>query len=133
MPIPLLVPILSVSVLVTSPPFRRGTMRDKDAEQRIRMTRPLPTDPIARAMGSELRPGQFISYTVGRSLITALEAVEAQRKALIASGQAVQASGYYELFIAACEEKANEIDESGSNFHDFVAWLFCGWVQAREA
>jgi len=88
---------------------------------------------MARAIGSTLRPGQFISYNAGRSFITALEAVDAQLKALIASGQAAQASEYYELFIAACEEKADELDDSGSNFHDFVAWLFCGWVQAREA
>ncbi len=96
-------------------------------------TRHVPADPVARAIENALRPGQFISYNAGRSFITALESVEAQLKALVAGGQAAQAIPYYELFIAACEEKADEIDDSRSNFHDFVAWLFCGWVQAREA
>jgi len=97
------------------------------------MKRQLPTDPVACAIESALRPGHFISYNAGRSFITVLEAVEAQLKAVVECGQATQAIPYYELFIAACEEKANEIDDSANNFTDFAAGLFCGWVQAREA
>src|SRR5690242_20247628 len=108
------------------------TIRYNDTGRATMRKRHVSTDPVARSIDSALRPGQFISYNAGRSFINALEIVEGQLKAFITTGEAARAIPYYELFIAACEEKANEIDDSANNFTDFVAGLFCGWVHARE-
>jgi len=39
----------------------------------------------------------------------------------------------YEVFIAACNLKAEEIDDSDGYFGTFAGSLFCGWIQARQA
>nr|WP_045220100.1 DUF6880 family protein [Desulfonatronum thioautotrophicum] len=43
-----------------------------------------------------------------------------------------RAARLYELFIAACHEKADEIDDSNGNFGMLVEELFQGWVTARQ-
>jgi len=44
-----------------------------------------------------------------------------------------RAARLYEIFIAACHEKAEEIDDSGGNFGMLVEGLFCDWIKARQA
>ena len=39
----------------------------------------------------------------------------------------------YETFLAGCYEKAEEIDDSGGTFGEFVERLHCDWVRARQA
>jgi hypothetical protein len=39
----------------------------------------------------------------------------------------------YELFLAGCYEKAEEIDDSSGNLGMFFKDLFCGWIKARQA
>jgi hypothetical protein len=38
----------------------------------------------------------------------------------------------FETFIAACHEKADEIDDSSGNFGMLVDDLFGGWIKARQ-
>src|SRR3989304_4913706 len=45
----------------------------------------------------------------------------------------VPPSQLYQTFIAACHEKADEIDDSSGNFGMLVQDLFRGWIKARQA
>ncbi len=44
-----------------------------------------------------------------------------------------RASHLFATFIAACHEKADEIDDSSGNFGMLVDDLFRGWIKARQA
>ncbi len=44
-----------------------------------------------------------------------------------------RAANLFEIFIAACHEKAEEIDDSSGNFGMLVDDLFHGWIKARQA
>jgi hypothetical protein len=79
-----------------------------------------------------IAPGRFISYNASFGFVTDLGAVERQIASLVSSEPALSVS-LYETFIAACHEKAEEIDDSGGSLGQFVAELACGWVKARQA
>jgi len=49
------------------------------------------------------------------------------------SGQPERAAAQYELLLAACYEKTDELDDSSGSLAMFVESLFCGWVRARQA
>ena len=53
-----------------------------------------------------LRPGRYISEHASFSLVNELQSVAAQ----IAGADPERAVGLYETFIAACHEKAEEVD-----------------------
>lgn len=83
-------------------------------------------------MEQALRPGVFIKYGVSHDFVRGLESV-AQRLndlALTDPGSSVQ---FYETFIGACHEKAEELDDSGGNLAMFVQQLFVDWIRARQA
>jgi hypothetical protein len=84
-------------------------------------------------MERALRPGKFIDYGTGWSFVSDLEAVATQVEAMVPQGAPERAVALYELFIAGCYEKAEELDDSSGEFGTFVAGLFRRWVQAREA
>src|SRR2546423_1706477 len=88
---------------------------------------------LEQAIEQVLQPGQFIHYNAGWSFVSGLETVVAQIDALIAHGEAARAVTVYELFIAGCYEKAEELDDSSGGFGMFVEGLFGGWLRAREA
>ena len=96
-------------------------------------TRKQASPAIEQAMGQALRPGRFIDYNAGWSFVSGLETVAAQIDALIAQGDPARAVALYELFIAGCYEKAEELDDSSGGFGMFVEGLFVGWLRAREA
>ncbi len=52
--------------------------------------------------------------------------------ALNAAGRAEEAVGLYELFLAGCDEKAQEVDDSGGGLGQFFQELFSSWVKARQ-
>ncbi len=85
--------------------------------------------PIELAMEEALRPGRYISEHASFSLVNELESVAAR----IAEADPERAVGLYETFIAACYEKADEVDDSSRYLGMFGGSLFARWVIARQA
>jgi hypothetical protein len=85
--------------------------------------------PIELAMEEALRPGRYISEHASFSLVNELESVAAR----IAEVDPEHAVGLFETFIAACHEKADEVDDSSGYFGTFGGSLFARWVTARQA
>ena len=85
--------------------------------------------PIELAMEEALRPGRYISEHASFSLVNELESVAART----AEADPECAVGLYEAFIAACYEKADEVDDSSGYFGMFGGSLFARWVTARQA
>jgi hypothetical protein len=81
---------------------------------------------------SALAPGRFISYNANYDFVSDLEAVEKQIADLVSSEPQIAVS-LYETFLAGCNEKAEEIDDSTGSLGQFVDELFCGWIKARQA
>jgi tetratricopeptide (TPR) repeat protein len=78
-----------------------------------------------------LSPGSFIASRASVSFISGLEEVEDSIARLTQSdpGHAIT---LYETFLAGCYEKAEELDDSSGSFAQFIAQLFCGWIEARQ-
>ncbi|MBW1927074.1 MAG: hypothetical protein JRI35_07800 [Deltaproteobacteria bacterium] len=89
-------------------------------------------DPIEKAIEAALSPGHFISYNATRSFLEDVQGV-ADDIGKIIRKEPTRAARLYEIFIAACHEKADEIDDSSGNFGMLVEELFRGWVKARQA
>jgi hypothetical protein len=81
---------------------------------------------------SALAPGRFISYKANFAFVADLEAAEKQIAGLVPTAPALAAS-LYETFLAGCNEKAEEIDDSSGSLGQLVDELFCGWIKARQA
>ncbi len=78
-----------------------------------------------------MRPGDFIEYDFSWSFTSGLEEVRSIIENFTIR-EPVRGIGLIETFIAACYEKADEIDDSSGSFGDFVEALFCSWVNARQ-
>jgi tetratricopeptide (TPR) repeat protein len=87
-------------------------------------------DPLEQAIEKALLPGSFISYGASHGFVSGLERVASEIEKIVLPDGA-RAARLYEIFIAACYEKAGELDDSGGNLGMFVEDLFCGWVRAR--
>jgi hypothetical protein len=87
---------------------------------------------MERLIETALAPGRFVSYHATFSFVSKLEAVEHQLAKLIRTAPA-QAVALYETFITGCHEKAEEIDDPGGSFGQFVTELYGGWIKARHA
>jgi len=91
-------------------------------------------DELERDIERALRPGTYVGHRERADFIEAVEAVKAKITPLIREdGGAARAIALLELFIAGCYEKAEEIDDSGGDFGQFVSELFCDWIRARQA
>lgn len=90
-------------------------------------------DPLESSIELALRPGDFISWRAGMSFVSGLEEVSRQIAKLVRSGGATRAVQLHETFIAACYEKADEVDDSGGEFGAVVGNLFAAWIKARQA
>jgi tetratricopeptide (TPR) repeat protein len=88
---------------------------------------------LERAIEAALRPGRFISYNAVWDFVRGTEEVATKVRALIDEGHAGEAVTLFETFIAACYEKAGEVDDSSGSFGRFVDELFCDWVRARQS
>ena len=80
-------------------------------------------------MEEALRPGRYISEHASFTVVGELELVATR----IAGADPERAVGLYETFIAACYEKADEVDDSSGYFGTFGGSLFARWVTARQA
>src|SRR5258708_24745162 len=89
-------------------------------------------DPMDREIESAPQAGHFIGWNQGTAFVSGLENLEREIAALAANSPA-RAAALYEAFIAACNLKAEEIDDSDGEFGMFAGNLFRGWIQARQA
>ncbi len=89
-------------------------------------------DPLEQAIEAALSPGSFISYKAAWSFVDDVQDVANDIGKLIKK-EPERAAHLYETFIAACHEKADEIDDSSGNFGMLVEDLFRGWIKARQA
>ena len=89
-------------------------------------------DPIEQAIETALSPGSFISYNAAWSFVDDVQDV-ANDIGKIIKKEPKRAAQLFETFIAACHEKADEIDDSSGNFGMLVEDLFRGWIKARQA
>ena len=89
-------------------------------------------DPQEKAIEAALSPGRFISYDVAWSFVEDVRGVANDIDTIIRKDPA-RAARLCKIFIAACHEKADEIDDSSGNFGMLVEELFQGWIKARQA
>jgi hypothetical protein len=89
-------------------------------------------DPLEQAIELVLDPGSFISYNAAWSFVHEVEEV-ASKIDKIVEKEPERAARLLEIFIAACHEKAEEIDDSSGSFGMLVDDLFQGWIKARQA
>jgi hypothetical protein len=89
-------------------------------------------DPFEQAIEAALSPGSFISYNAAWSFVNEVQDV-ANDIGKIIKQEPKRAAHLYETFIAACHEKADEIDDSSGKFGMLVEDLFRGWINARQA
>jgi hypothetical protein len=88
-------------------------------------------DPIDSMIEYAVQPGSFIGRNEGLDFVSDLSRVEREIANLVASEPA-RAVTLYEAFIAACNEKAEEVDDSDGEFGTFAGGLYCGWIAARN-
>lgn len=89
------------------------------------------TEIIESAIEDALSPGDFIDYNTSWSFVSDLEKVKSKIDNIVKK-EPIRAIALIETFIAACYEKAEEIDDSSGSFGGFVEELFCSWVNARQ-
>jgi tetratricopeptide (TPR) repeat protein len=89
-------------------------------------------DPLEQAMEAALSPGNFISYKASWSFVDDVQNVVNDIEKIIKK-EPERAAHLFDIFIAACHEKADEIDDSSGNFGMLVDDLFRGWIKARQA
>jgi hypothetical protein len=89
-------------------------------------------DPLEQAIETALSPGNFISYNAAWSFVDDVQDV-ANNIGEIIKNEPERAAHLYETFIAACHEKADEIDDSSGDFGMLVEDLVRGWIKARQA
>jgi len=89
-------------------------------------------EPVEVAMEAALCPGRFISERASYSFVQELEDTAGWIAEIIESSPE-RAVVLYETFIAACYEKAEEVDDPSGYFGAFGGSLFARWVIARQA
>jgi hypothetical protein len=89
-------------------------------------------DPIESEIELALTPGSYIRDRACFSFVSSLEAVASQIDILLKTDPA-RAAGLYEIFLAGCREKAEELDDSSGSFGQFAKVLICRWIKARQA
>lgn len=83
-------------------------------------------------MEAALSPGYYISEAASWTFTGDLEKVR-ERIGALAGPEPERAVGLYETFVAACYQKADEVDDSSGDYGRFGGSLFCSWVTARQA
>lgn len=89
-------------------------------------------DPLMTAIEHALFSGHFIAYGQMFHFAEGLDLAKNQVDALVKQGQAQRAVSLYEVFLAGCYDKAEEVDDSGANLSMFFEDLFISWIHARQ-
>lgn len=88
--------------------------------------------PLESAIEAALDPDRFVSERACFTFVSNLDEVAGDLARLVES-EPQRATALYETFVAGCQEKANEVDDSGGELGMFVAGQFQGWIRARQA
>ncbi len=88
---------------------------------------------LERQIEFALCPGEFISAEGTFNFIERLKTVRASIDALLPKGSPKRAVEFFETFLAGCNAKIEEVDDSYGNLGDFVQALVADWVRARRA
>ena len=83
-------------------------------------------------MEAALQPGRYIGWNESYAFASGLRQAEGEISKLLASDPA-RAATLYETFVAGCNQKADEVDDSDGEFGTFAGGLFRGWIKARQA
>jgi hypothetical protein len=89
-------------------------------------------DPIAQQIELGFRPGAYIRDGECFAFVGGLDQVAATIDKLITT-EPSRAVGLYEIFLAGCQAKADELDDSSGSFGRFAQDLICGWIKARQS
>jgi len=89
-------------------------------------------DPIHGLIEAALQPGRLISYGEGFGFVSILGGVADRIRELLSTDPA-RAVELCEVFLAGCNEKAEEIDDSDGYLGTFAQELVCQWIRARQA
>src|SRR6266705_878052 len=89
-------------------------------------------DPLEKAIEAALDEGTYVSYKTAPNFVDDVEQVAKRIQQLIPS-EPGRAARLYAVFISACHEKADEVDDSSGNFGMFIEDLFAGWIKASRA
>ncbi len=89
-------------------------------------------DPFEQAIEAAMSPGTFISYAAASSFVDDVQNVASDIVKII-EREPERAALLFETFIAACHEKAEEIDDSDGDFGMLVEDLFLDWIKSRQA
>ncbi len=89
-------------------------------------------DPIEQEIELALDPGAFIPDRASFSFVSDLDEV-ALKIAKLTANEPSRAVTLCETFLAACYAKIEELDDSSGRFGQFVAELYCGWIEAGQA
>jgi tetratricopeptide (TPR) repeat protein len=90
------------------------------------------SDALQGLINAALQLGRFISYGEGFGFIATLEAVADQIQTLFLTDP-MRAVALYEVLVAGCNQKAEEIDDSDGYLGTFAEDLICRWIEARQA
>ncbi len=88
--------------------------------------------PMDNIIESALQPGRFFRWNESFSFVSNLRRLDDKILKVIVTGTS-ETTAWYETFIAACNLKAEEIDDSDGDFGTFAGGLFLRWIQARQA
>lgn len=76
--------------------------------------------------------GNFIEYRASWGFVEGLDAVKDKLEKLMKTNPG-EAMGLFDIMIAGCYEKAEEIDDSSGGLGMFIDELFGGWIKAAQA
>ena len=79
---------------------------------------------------SALQPGRYIGYMEAGSFLETLWEISDEISSFIQE-RPRDVARLFELFIAACHEKIEELDDSDGSLAEFVEQLFMYWLDAR--
>ena len=89
-------------------------------------------DAMEARLEDAMLPGDFIPYAASGDFVSGLEEI-ARRIESIGHADPGRAVHLFDVFLAACYEKAEEVDDSGGDLGGFVEALFGRWMKARQA
>jgi len=87
---------------------------------------------LVREIEQALDPGEFITYSQAGKFVQNLEDIGRKIGKLVENGEAARAVPLYEIFLAGCYEKAEEIDDSGGDLGMFFGEVFVSWIKVRQ-
>lgn len=89
-------------------------------------------DTLTREIEQALDPGEFIPYNKACEFVQDLEDIGRKIEKLVKNGEATKAVPLYEILLAGCYNKAEEIDDSSGSLGMFFEEIFASWIRARQ-